>query len=157
MISHRNNNNLDLRERTRCFAWLKAVKFRTLCFDVDETIFPSEQFIKSQNGRVYLTDRLYENLSDRLATKAMSSTSNCFGRCNRRWVLSIRLLRAWCQSKSDILSGKYSGGCFEVGRRSWTFQQNSAPSHKARVNQEWLETIIPNFISTTQWLPIHQS
>ncbi|XP_033222798.1 uncharacterized protein LOC117176654 [Belonocnema kinseyi] len=35
----------------------------------DEKIFPIEQFLNSESDRVYLTDRSYENLSHRLATR----------------------------------------------------------------------------------------
>ncbi|XP_033222833.1 uncharacterized protein LOC117176689 [Belonocnema kinseyi] len=35
----------------------------------DKKIFPIEQFVNSQNDRVYLTDCPYENLSHRLATR----------------------------------------------------------------------------------------
>ncbi|XP_053966563.1 uncharacterized protein LOC128868467 [Anastrepha ludens] len=35
----------------------------------DETTFQIEQFVNSQNDRVYLTDRTYLNLSHRLATR----------------------------------------------------------------------------------------
>lgn len=38
------------------------------------------------------------------------------------------------------------------GSRRWTFQQDSAPSHKARVNQDWLRKNVPHFISAQQWL-----
>ncbi|XP_039964236.1 uncharacterized protein LOC120777158 [Bactrocera tryoni] len=36
----------------------------------DEKNFPIEQFINSQNDRVYLTERTYENLSLRMATRS---------------------------------------------------------------------------------------
>ena len=35
-----------------------------------------------------------------------------------------------------ILFGKYSGGWFEA---EWAFQRDSARSHKAQLNQEWLK------------------
>ena len=33
----------------------------------------------------------------------------------------------------------------------WTFQQDSAPAHKARMTQQWLQTNVPDFISTAEW------
>lgn len=33
----------------------------------------------------------------------------------------------------------------------WTFQQDSAPSHRAKSTQMWLENNVPEFISATQW------
>lgn len=35
----------------------------------------------------------------------------------------------------------------------YTFQQDSGPSHKARVNQEWLHVNTPAFITTAEWPP----
>lgn len=39
------------------------------------------------------------------------------------------------------------------GEREWTFQQDLAPSHKARANQEWVKNNVPKFISAVQWPP----
>ena len=36
-------------------------------------------------------------------------------------------------------------------RRPWRFQQESAPPHSARGNQEWLKKVVLRFISTVQW------
>ncbi|KAJ4434476.1 hypothetical protein ANN_23038 [Periplaneta americana] len=35
--------------------------------------------------------------------------------------------------------------------QNWSFQQDSAPAHKARSTQEWLERHVPDFISTADW------
>src|SRR5277367_842488 len=35
--------------------------------------------------------------------------------------------------------------------KSWTFQQDSVPSHKAKVVQGWLRQNGPDFISTEEW------
>ena len=35
--------------------------------------------------------------------------------------------------------------------QNWSFQQDSAPAHKARTTQQWLETNVPDFISTSDW------
>ena len=39
------------------------------------------------------------------------------------------------------------------GRRPWTFQQDSAPSHSARATQELLQNVVLRFISSAKWLP----
>jgi hypothetical protein len=35
--------------------------------------------------------------------------------------------------------------------RPWTFQQDSAPAHKAKIVQRWLESNTPDFIATQHW------
>ena len=39
------------------------------------------------------------------------------------------------------------------GDRHWTFQQDSAPSHKALNIQKWIEANFPDFINSQQWPP----
>lgn len=38
-------------------------------------------------------------------------------------------------------------------KEHWTFQQDSAPAHKARTTQKWCENKLPDFISTQDWPP----
>jgi len=33
----------------------------------------------------------------------------------------------------------------------WTFQQDSAPAHKAKVVQKWFREKIPDFIARDEW------
>lgn len=35
--------------------------------------------------------------------------------------------------------------------KHWIFQQDSAPAHKAKTTQQWLENHVPEFISTDYW------
>ncbi|XGW03855.1 hypothetical protein V3C99_015196, partial [Haemonchus contortus] len=35
--------------------------------------------------------------------------------------------------------------------RPWTFQQDSAPSHKAKIVQAWCKSELPDFISAEEW------
>ena len=35
--------------------------------------------------------------------------------------------------------------------QNWNFQQDSAPAHKAHTIQQWQETDVPHFISTSDW------
>jgi inhibitor of nuclear factor kappa-B kinase subunit alpha len=33
----------------------------------------------------------------------------------------------------------------------WTFQQDSAPAHKAKITENWLQKEVPDFISYLEW------
>ena len=35
----------------------------------------------------------------------------------------------------------------------WVFMQDSAPAHKAKTTQEWLEGHVPSFITAREWPP----
>ena len=37
--------------------------------------------------------------------------------------------------------------------RCWTFEQDSAPAHKARPTQDWCKKNCPDFISSAEWPP----
>ena len=41
----------------------------------------------------------------------------------------------------------------QFDRSHWTFQQDSAPSHKARESQRFLQEKVPSLISSLQWPP----
>lgn len=126
----------------------------------DEKPFVVQQVVNKQNDRVYLPERSAENLQLRLATRtqkpAMVMVWAAVTADGRSPLVFIdRGVKINAENyRENILEGALKPWARKhFGRRPWTFQQDSAPSHSARVNQEWLKNEVPRFISSAQWPP----
>lgn len=124
----------------------------------DEKNFPLEQYLNKQNDRVYLKNRSSENLDHRTVGRNQhppqvmvwaAATAN--GRSPIVFIdPGVKVNATYYREK--VLEAALKPWAREQFRlRPWTFQQDSAPAHKARVNQDWLKNNVPNFISHTEW------
>lgn len=126
----------------------------------DEKPFQIEQFVNKQNDRVYLPKRSAENLHLRLATRTQAPPTvmvwaavTADGRSPLVFIDRGVKINAEYYRENVLKAVLKPWADKHFGRRPWTFQQDSAPSHSARVNQEWLKKEVPRFISTAQWPP----
>lgn len=126
----------------------------------DEKPFVIEQFVNKQNDRVYLPERSAENLHLRLATRNQApamvmvwAAISAEGRSPLVFIDRGVKINAEYYRENVLEAALKPWASKQYGRRPWTFQQDSAPSHSARVNQEWLKNEVPGFISTAQWPP----
>lgn len=126
----------------------------------DEKPFQIEQFVNKQNDRVYLPKRSAENLHLRLATRTQAppmvmvwAAVTADGRSPLVFIDRGVKINAEYYRENVLKAVLKPWADKHFGRRPWTFQQDSAPSHSARVNQEWLKKEVPRFISTAQWPP----
>lgn len=126
----------------------------------DEKNFNIEQFINKQNDRVYLAERSAENFSYRSATRQQGPAQvmvwaavTADGRSPLVFMPSGIKVNAplYRQTVLEAVLKPWAHNHFK--ERPYTFQQDSAPSHKARETQEWLKNNVPNFISSAQWPP----
>lgn len=125
----------------------------------DESIFKIEQSFNSQNDRVYLKGKSNENLQLRTVTRKQAppyvmvwAAVTADGRSPLVFLDRGVKVNATVY-REQVLEGALKPWADKhFGRKRWTFQQDSAPSHKARVNQDWLKNNVPGFISSTQWM-----
>lgn len=127
----------------------------------DEKTFCIEQYVNKQNDRVWLKGRSSDH-SDKLRITRRQGAAQIMvwaavtengrspllflpmgkdavkinQRIYRQKVLKEALL-PWAQE--------------QFGEDPWTFQQDSAPSHRANGTQNWLEKNVPKFIPWTSW------
>lgn len=124
----------------------------------DEKIFTIEQFVNKQNDRVYLKERSNENMALRLATRNQKPEHVMV------WAAVTadgRSPLAFVEAGIKVNASKYIDTILEPVLKPWlrkhfkerpyTFQQDSAPSHKANITQDWLKNNVSGFISREQW------
>lgn len=125
----------------------------------DEKNYPIEQYVNKQNDRVWLAERSYDNLEQRLVTRTQApphvmvwAAVTADGRSPLIFLESGVKVNATVYRESVLEGALKPWAHKHFGIRPYTFQQDSAPSHKARVNQDWLKNNVPHFISAEQWL-----
>lgn len=128
-------------------------------FFPDEVSFKIEQFVSKQNDRVYLLERSFENLHHRMATRKQAALMVMVwvaanGRSPLIFLDRSVKINAIIYRETVVEAVLKPWGDKNFGRKPWTFQQDSVPSHKARVNQEWSKNNVPHFISSTELLAL---
>lgn len=124
----------------------------------DEKIFTVEEKFNKQNDRVYAR-------SSREAREVVAKVQRGHHPASVMvwWGVSYSGATSlhFCESgvktnarnyQTDILEPvvRHLGTTLFAGRH-WVFQQDSAPAHKARTTQAWLEDCVPEFIRSEEW------
>lgn len=112
----------------------------------DVKIFIVQQHLNKQNDRVYLTERSYENLSNRLVTRKQAPASvMVWAAVSADFRSPMLFIDKGVKINAAVYREKVLEGVLkpwadrQYNKTSYTFQQDSAPSHKARATQEWLK------------------
>lgn len=132
---------------------------RTILFS-DEKLFTIEEVFNKQNVRVLARDISAANTTGRLAQRSAHPASvmvwagiTADGKTPLVFIdQGVKINKE--NYREEILQNvvePWAHGHF--GNRHWTFQQDSAPAHAAKTNQDWCRDRFPDFISKTEWPP----
>jgi inhibitor of nuclear factor kappa-B kinase subunit alpha len=124
----------------------------------DEKVFNVEMKWNAQNNRIYAVQPSDIPPNARLRQRTLHPASVMVwaavamnGKSKLIFVDEGVKLRA-TNYISDILEPHLKPlGRKLFGNRRWSFQQDSAPAHRAKVTQQWCGTNLPEFISTQDW------
>jgi transposase len=126
----------------------------------DEKIFTIEQALNRQNDRIWAADNSASSAQLRKVGRSQKPASlmvwaavTATGKSSLHFTdPGVKMDQAYYRDR--ILEGAlipWAGQHF--GTQQWTFQQDSAPSHRARLTQQWCAAHLPAFINSAQWPP----
>lgn len=134
-------------------------KIKKIIFS-DEKLFVVEQYYNAQNIRVYSGS--FENIPEHLKTVQRfqnASSIMVWAGISHRGKLPLVFIDKGVKInanfyQSDILQAQLKPEADKLyPNHDWIFQQDSAPAHKARTNQDWCRNNCPAFISAAEWPP----
>ena len=138
---------------------LKNVDHENIVFS-DEKIWSIEEKYNSQNSRVYSISR--ENIPEEvkhvattLHPKSVMVWAGISAKGKTSMVFVPEGAKINAISYQKLILSKHVlpiSSTFMKGE-DWLFQQDGAPAHTAKINQEWLSNNIPDFFNKDEWPP----
>ena len=126
----------------------------------DEKMFVIEEHLNAQNDRVYAA--AFEDIPERVRTVQRFQKPGSvmvWGAVSSGGKFPLVFVESGVKVNAAYYREEILEGCLKAeahrvfGQGQWTFQQDSAPAHKAKVVQEWCQAEIPDFITSSQWPP----
>ena len=126
----------------------------------DEKLFGVEERLNSQNVRIY--SLAFEDIPEELRTVQNFQKENkvmVWCGVSKKGKFPMVFIESGLRINARYyIDNVLEGVIKDEGSRmypdgDWTFQQDSAPAHKARITQAWCERNLPDFISSSEWPP----
>lgn len=144
----------------KCRALLKRYAGESLhrILFTDEKIFTVEEKFNRQNDRIYAKRKSDIPIAARKSKKSHHPGSvmvwlgvSWIGKAELYFVPQGVKVRAKNYLESVLEPIVKPLGMSLFNGKHWTFQQDSAPAHGAKIIQTWLKNNIPDFISKEEW------
>lgn len=126
----------------------------------DEKNFTIQQFVNKQNDRVWLQNKSGDNSKHLVATRKQAPAQvMVWAAVTSDGRSPLVFLDKGVKINGQVYRQKVLEDAFKpwaskhFGQKDFTFQQDSAPAHKARETQEWLTNNVPRHISADLWPP----
>ena len=154
---HYLNDRLREMRRERCPILLRRHDARKILF-TDEKLFTVEEKFNRQNNKVYAKSSKDVPASARNVSRTHHPASVMVW-----WGVSYEGVTQlhFCQQGVKVKAKNYQSDILEpvvkplshtlFHNKDWVFQQDSAPSHKAKTTQAWLRENVPAFIPVNEW------
>lgn len=124
----------------------------------DEKIFTVEESFNKQNDRVYaLSSRHASEVSPRIQRGHHPASVMVWWGVAYDGVTELHFCEKGVKTSAKVYQTNVLENVVKplnktlFANKPWTFQQDSAPAHKAKTTQEWLKNHVPDFISTDDW------
>jgi len=143
-------------ERTKCLLQSDAIKNLNSILFTDEKIFTIEQSFNSQNDRIWAESSPGEDV---IVTRIQKPVSiMVWGGISATSKTPLLFLEKGVKMNQNTYREILENSVLPWAKTTysnhdWIFQQDSAPSHTAKLIQKWLFENFPNFITPEEWPP----
>lgn len=124
----------------------------------DEKIFTVEESFNKQNDRVYVrSSREASQLIPKVQRGHHPASVMVWWGVSYEGVTKLHFCERGVKTSANVYQSTVLEPIVKplsqslFNNKPWTFQQDSAPGHKAKTTQDWLKKNVPDFISTVDW------
>nr|AEO90418.1 putative MhmaT1 transposase [Misgolas hubbardi] len=124
----------------------------------DEKIFTIEESFNSQNDRVYAsTSQEAQDIAPRIMRGHYPASVMVWWGVSYEGATELHFCEKGVKTSAKVYQDTVLEPVVEnvnhtlFQHQQWSFQQDSAPAHKARSTQEWLRSNVPDFITPSDW------
>ncbi len=132
-------------------------KHRSILF-TDEKMFTIEEVFNRQNDRIYACDaKTARAIAPRVQRGHYPASVMVWWGVTYDGVTQLHFCEKGVKTSAEVYQNTILEPLVKplntslFNNKGWSFLQDSAPAHKAKTTQQWLQKNVPDFISTNDW------